>query len=88
MSDLRKIGTIVKASDGFTERFGQVVDHETNRWGTFHVVVFDGKFEHVMTIGDENKLGIGFKVASQSEIEFMQRSRERESNRQQAGMED
>lgn len=66
--DMKKIGTMVIANDGFSTRMGQVADHTTDRWGTFHVVAIDGGFEHVMTIGDENKLGIGWKVATADEI--------------------
>ena len=62
------VGTMVIANDGFSTRLGQVADYETNRWGTFHVVSIDGTFEQVGHIGDENKLGIGWKIATAAEI--------------------
>lgn len=65
---MTKIGTTVIANDGFATRMGQVADHETNKWGTFHVVRIDGQFEQVGHIGDENALGIGWKVATPDEM--------------------
>lgn len=67
-NNMKKIGTMVIANDGFSTRMGQVADHHTDRWGTFHVVAIGGEFEHVMTIGDEDRLGIGWKVATADEI--------------------
>ena len=62
------VGTMVIANDGFNTRLGQVADHGANRWGAFHVVSIDGVFEQVDNIGDEGKLGIGWKIATPAEI--------------------
>jgi hypothetical protein len=68
MEELRMIGTMVLANDGFETRLGQVADHKTDKWGTWHVVLIDGKFETVGYIGDESMRGIGWKIASEYEI--------------------
>lgn len=62
------IGTKVVANDGFSTRVGQVADHVTNQWGTFHVVLVGGEFETVGHIGPEDQKGIGWKVATSAEI--------------------
>lgn len=69
MEELRKIGTMVLANDGFETKVGQVADHTTDRWGTWHVVLIEGVFETVGYIGDEDMRGIGWKIATQSEVD-------------------
>lgn len=61
-SGLLPIGTKVCGNDGFTLRVGQVAEHTTDKWGTWHVVAVAGKFEKVGHIGDAGQLGIGWKV--------------------------
>ena len=75
MRTLVPVGTMVIANDGFTTRLGQVADHETTRWGTFHVVSIEGLCEQVGHIGGEDKLGIGWKIATTAEIERQMRWR-------------
>ncbi len=70
---LLAIGTVVIANDGFSTSLGQIADVETNRWGTFYVVLRNGHFEHVGTIGPADRLGIGWKVATAAEIERQRR---------------
>lgn len=62
------IGTKVLANDGFETRIGQVADHTTDRWGTWHVVLIDGQFENVGHIMEVDGKGIGWKVATEWEI--------------------
>ena len=69
MAKLIPVGTMVISNDGFTTRLGQVADHETTRWGTHHVVSVEGACENVDYIGGEDKLGIGWKIATPAEIE-------------------
>ena len=64
---IRPIGTMVIGNDGYHTRIGQVVDHETDRWGTWHVVLANGKFERVSGIDNADRLGIGWKVATLEE---------------------
>ena len=74
------IGTMVIANDGFGTRLGQVADHETNRWGTWHVVMIDGQFEQVGHIKGADGLGIGWKVATEKEILRAQKYAPHEGN--------
>ena len=68
MEELRKIGTMVLANDGFETKIGQVADHKTDKWGTWHVVLIGGKFETVGYIGPETMKGIGWKIATDDEV--------------------
>lgn len=68
MEELRKIGTMVLANDGFETKIGQVADHKTDQWGTWHVVLIGGQFQTVGYIGDESMRGIGWKIATEAEI--------------------
>ena len=69
MAKLIPVGTMVISNDGFTTRLGQVADHGTTRWGTHHVVSVEGACENVDYIGGEDKLSIGWKIATPAEIE-------------------
>ena len=62
------IGTMVIANYGFGTRLGQVADHQTDRWGTHHVVLIAGKFENVDNIMAADGKGIGWKVATEAEV--------------------
>jgi hypothetical protein len=62
------IGTKVVANDGFSTRVGQVADHFSNQWGSFHVVLIGDQFETVGHIDGEDQKGIGWKVATSAEI--------------------
>jgi hypothetical protein len=63
------IGTKVVAYDGFSVRIGQVADHTTNKWGTWHVVLIDGQFESAVgNIGPADMKGIGWRVATPDDI--------------------
>lgn len=75
MEDLKKIGTMVLANDGFEAKVGQVADHKTDKWGTWHIVLIDGEFKTVGYIGDANMGGIGWKIATQAEVDRANRSR-------------
>ena len=74
---MTKIGTKVIANDGFNGgRIGQVVDHQTTRFGVFHVVLIDGQFDQVMSIGAADMRGIGWKVATDAELSRAARYRD------------
>jgi hypothetical protein len=62
------IGTKVISNSQSGFRIGQIADHQTDRWGTHHVVLVDGQFEQIDNIGSADMLGIGWKIASESEI--------------------
>lgn len=62
------VGTVVLANDGFSKQIGKVIAHGENRWGKFHTVWIGGKEQQVDFIGDESRLGIGWKIATQDEI--------------------
>jgi len=64
-----KIGTKILSNHGnFVTQVGQVADIITNRWGTFHLVLIGGEFVEVMHISEEGYKGIGYKIATESEI--------------------
>lgn len=71
--NMQAIGTMVISDDSFTTRMGQVCDITTSRWGTFHVVIIEGKFEQVGHIDEQGTRGIGWKVATPAEIARHQR---------------
>ena len=77
------IGTVVIGNDGYSKRLGQIADHQTTRWGTFHVVATESGFEQVATIAsvDDVATKIGWKIATPQEIEraMMWRRRELEN---------
>jgi len=62
------IGTKILANDGYSKRLGEVVNHETNRWGDWHVVAVGDGREMVGTIDGPDAKGIGWKVATEAEI--------------------
>jgi hypothetical protein len=68
MTTLLEIGTRVVADDGRTARVGQIADHTTDRWGSWHIVAIDGQMETVGHIGDAGQLGIGWRVATADDI--------------------
>jgi hypothetical protein len=68
MTDLKPIGTKVIADDGFEPRLGMVTNHTTNRWGTFHEVLLNGKLTQAGFIGNKDHKGIGFKEATDAEF--------------------
>lgn len=66
-----KNGTIVKLTTGCSEwRLGQVVDFHDNQWGgKYSVAMANGEIKEASTISEEGRRGIGWAVASDSDIE-------------------
>jgi len=64
-------GTILISNSNSGPTYAQVAGRKTNRWGTHLVcaILADGRgFEAVSNVGEVEKLGIGWKLASQAEL--------------------
>ena len=72
-----KNGTFLVSKSHFGPRFVQVVDRETNQWGT-HLVCVSlvdqcGEFQYVSSVWDQNTLGIGWRLPTESDLKTMAR---------------
>lgn len=71
-----KIGTILVSNTLWGMDVCQVADVFENRWGTHLSCVQNGEFITVSTVGNCDMLGVGWKLATDSELKRAMRNRE------------
>ena len=69
-------GTPIIITDGpCSDRYGQVADIRTDRWGTSYVVLVDGEFHECSQFRGSDAKGIGARIATDADIRRAKRQR-------------